>query len=61
MAEEKRRPVCNKCRHYFITYDPQMPYGCRSFNFKCKEAPCIQVRKMSGQECEMFEPKAGRQ
>lgn len=59
MSEEPNRPNCNKCRHYFVTYDPKLPHGCRSFNFKSRQLPCVHVREVSGEECQVFSAKSG--
>jgi hypothetical protein len=51
------RPVCLRCTHYFITFDPQFPYGCRAMNFKSRTAPDTEVRAASGMDCQLFRPK----
>ena len=48
---------CNKCKHYYITWDKNFPNGCRAMGFKAKESPSISVLKSSGIECLMFESK----
>lgn len=49
---------CNKCRHYYITWDTDFPAGCRALRFKSREAPSAAVRRSSGMECQLFEPRA---
>jgi hypothetical protein len=48
---------CFKCRHFFITWDPQNPRGCRAYQFKSKAIPSIIVKNSSGMDCLKFEPK----
>lgn len=48
------RPVCIKCVHYFITYEPARPYGCRAMGFKSKKNPATVVFENSGIECQLF-------
>jgi hypothetical protein len=48
---------CNKCAHFYITWDKSYPRGCRVMGFKCKEVPSVMVYKASGIECLRFEEK----
>lgn len=48
---------CMKCRHFYITWDPKFPRGCRTFGFKTQSLPSIQVLNSSGKPCLNFEPK----
>lgn len=48
---------CNKCVHYYITWDKSFPYGCRAMGFKCRELPSTTVKKSSGLECLLFKKK----
>lgn len=50
-------PNCSNCRHFFITWNPQTPNGCRRFGIQCRERPS-QIVFMAGQgECQGFEEK----
>jgi len=48
---------CRKCKHYYITWDPSNPMGCRKFNFKSRIMPSEVVFQSSGEPCRGFEPK----
>lgn len=48
---------CLACRHFYITYEPNHPYGCRVLAFKAKEMPSRVVYVSSGMECQSFTPK----
>ncbi len=50
-------PRCTACRHYFITHDPQFPYGCRALDFKSWRQPMLDVLESSGRPCLYFRPK----
>lgn len=50
-------PDCGGCAHYYITYDPGFPYGCRALGFKGKRKPCLDVLEASGERCLAFTPK----
>ena len=50
-------PECVKCMHYYVTYDPAKPYGCRAMGFKGKIMPSLMVFQASGQACLAFEEK----
>lgn len=49
---------CRACRHYYITFDANAPYGCRVYGFKSKQTPSIAVYQSSGMHCTLFMPKA---
>jgi len=55
--QESERPECLKCRHYYVTWQPSFPYGCRAFGFKSKIAPCLEVYSASQKQCLKFEPR----
>ncbi|MDR1578537.1 MAG: uracil-DNA glycosylase [Deltaproteobacteria bacterium] len=48
---------CRLCRHYFITWEPRTPHGCRLMGFKSQFLPYVQVFRISGQECKSFARK----
>ncbi len=56
-GEKESRPNCYKCRHFYITHEPEHPYGCRAMNFKAKQNPALVVRESSGMECQLFTSK----
>jgi hypothetical protein len=47
-------PNCLKCIHYYITYEPSMPYGCRAMKFKSARKPTQVVFSSSGMHCQLF-------
>nr|WP_026021815.1 hypothetical protein [Bacillus timonensis] len=51
---------CLKCKHFYTTWDPKFPRGCRAFNFKTQAIPSITVFKSSGTDCMKFEEKQMR-
>jgi hypothetical protein len=57
MAE--KFPNCLKCIHYYITYEPAMPYGCRAMKFKTARNPAQVVYSSSGMHCQLFKQKNG--
>lgn len=54
---ETKIPQCRTCVHYYITYDPRHPYGCRAMNFKSKRNPALVVYESSGIICQLYTPK----
>ncbi|POZ61942.1 hypothetical protein [Chromobacterium alticapitis] len=52
--------LCRRCQHYFITYNPAFPYGCRAMGFSSKRLPCLDVQEASGRPCLRFQPKPGQ-
>lgn len=59
MAE---RPTinCLQCRHYYVTWDPRFPRGCRAYGFKTQQMPSALVLSSSGSPCLQSEPKIRR-
>ncbi|MDX8409800.1 MAG: hypothetical protein R8J84_07175 [Mariprofundales bacterium] len=56
-SSRRHGPDCMRCRHLFITWQPESPYGCRSFGFKSKRMPSLEVKMASGEQCLRFELK----
>lgn len=48
---------CNRCQHYWITFDPIFRYGCRALDFKSRRLPERDVIESSGLPCHFFQPK----
>jgi hypothetical protein len=49
-----------RCAHYFITYDPRFPYGCRVMNFKSRASPDKEVSATTGMNCQTFQPRQAK-
>ncbi|MDY0320648.1 MAG: uracil-DNA glycosylase [Arcobacteraceae bacterium] len=52
------RIVCQKCIHYFVTWEPSKPHGCKAYGFKSKLIPSTVVKQSSGYECSFYELKS---
>ena len=50
-------PQCIQCIHYFISHDPDKPYGCRAMAFKCRINPARLVYQSSGIACQLYTQK----
>lgn len=57
MSQQSSTVNCLACRHFYITYEPAHPYGCRSLAFKSREMPSRVVFASSGMECQTFSKK----
>ncbi|PPA69703.1 uracil-DNA glycosylase [Jeotgalibacillus proteolyticus] len=57
---ENKRINCHLCRHYYVTWDPSFPRGCRAHQFKTRELPSLQVFRASGHPCYAFEKKPSK-
>jgi hypothetical protein len=51
------KPKCTQCRHYYITWDPKIPNGCRRFGIQCKDQPSRIVAQAGEGECQGYEAK----
>ncbi len=54
------RPLCLDCRHYYVTWDKEFPYGCKAMGFKSRTAPCLVTKDASGLACLSFAAKAAK-
>ncbi|MDR2405252.1 MAG: uracil-DNA glycosylase [Deltaproteobacteria bacterium] len=52
-----KNPVCRDCVHYYVTWEPGHPHGCRALNFKSQYLPSMEVRRSSGEPCHYFKAK----
>lgn len=57
MNVENKQPNCRQCRHYKITWDKDLPYGCSLYGIKGRKSPALIVKESSGIECLGFEQK----
>lgn len=48
---------CLACRHFYITYEPAYPYGCKALGFKSLQYPAVLVFTSSGIHCQAFTAK----
>lgn len=48
---------CFSCRHFYITYDPRFPYGCRAAGFKSRGMPSREMMANSQMACQFFAVK----
>ncbi|RLB31479.1 MAG: hypothetical protein DRH20_15700 [Deltaproteobacteria bacterium] len=59
-SDPRKPAACRLCKHFYITYDPRFPYGCRAMGFKSLRMPGVTVQEASGMQCESFSPKENR-
>jgi hypothetical protein len=53
-------PDCLKCMHFYVTWDPAFPRGCRIFQIKTRNMPSWDVRSATGRACPAFEARTGK-
>lgn len=49
---------CNKCIHYYVTWDANNPRGCKVYGFKSRQMPNAIVRQTDVSGCQAFESKS---
>jgi hypothetical protein len=54
---QNNRVNCYQCKHFYVTWDPRFPKGCRAFGFKTVTMPSMTVFQSSGRPCMKFEQK----
>ena len=60
-SPSQKRPNCMACLHFYVTYEPAFPYGCRALGFKSAQYPAITVFASSGMHCQLFARKTAPQ
>jgi hypothetical protein len=50
-----KQPNCQRCRYFYVTWDPERPYGCRAMQFKSKVLPAVEVFEADGTMCLSFQ------
>ena len=53
-ARKIKRIDCRKCAFFYVTWDKRFPWGCKSFGFKTRKMPYLDVYQSSGAECQLF-------
>ncbi len=54
MESPQSAPNCLDCEHFFVTWDPRFPRGCRVFGVKTRELPSAVVFRSTGHHCPEF-------
>ena len=57
---DSNKPDCLHCEHFFITWTPGTPRGCRLYGFKAAALPSVIVKKTSGTPCQGFVKKKSK-
>lgn len=50
----ERRIICQKCIHYFVTWEKSKPHGCKAYGFKSAQIPSVVVKRSSGEDCKLY-------
>ncbi len=56
---ETGAPNCWQCRHFSVSWDPNLPYACRLMGFKSRITPALEVLRADGTRCRGFMLKSG--
>ncbi len=56
---ETGAPNCWQCRHFSVSWDPNLPYACRLMGFKSRITPALEVLRVDGTRCRGFMLKSG--
>ncbi|HYE80757.1 MAG TPA: uracil-DNA glycosylase [Clostridia bacterium] len=51
---------CITCIHYYVTWDPDFPRGCRLYEFKTRRLPSQLVLESTGECCKNYGEKKKR-
>lgn len=54
---DSEAPNCWQCRHFSVSWDPNLPYACRLMGFKSRIMPAIEVLRADGLRCQGFSRK----
>lgn len=56
--QTNHRIPCMRCKHYYSTFDPKIPRGCKLYQFQSATMPYILVKQSTGKDCPSFEEMA---
>ena len=51
------RPTCFGCRHVTVKHDRHWPYECAHFGLRTRRLPSLEVRRVSGVDCQALEAR----
>lgn len=52
-----QRINCLKCKHFFVTWNPQSSKGCKAYGFESNQIPSVVVALETKKECLLFQQK----
>ena len=52
-----QKPMCLRCKHYYSTYNPVSPRGCKKYKFQSSRIPSMVVKEQTGTDCQAYEEK----
>ena len=58
MLKKRQGASCYRCAHFYVTWDPAFPRGCRAMGFKGRELPAETVLRASGMTCQLYADQA---
>ncbi len=56
-AAQERGPNCWQCRFFAISHVPSAPYACKAMGFQSRLLPSLEVLRVDGRFCQVFQPK----
>ena len=51
------RIICQKCVHYYVTWETVKPHGCNAYGFKSQVIPSVVVKNSSKMDCNFYKQK----
>ncbi|MFW6338533.1 MAG: hypothetical protein ACOC25_06355 [Alkalispirochaetaceae bacterium] len=54
MEKRERPPDCLSCVHFYVTWNPSFPRGCRVFGLQSRELPSRVVYRNTGHHCPSY-------
>ncbi len=52
-----KRVNCQKCKHFYVTWDKRYPRGCKAYGIKTRYIPSVIVFKSTGIRCVCYQQK----
>lgn len=56
-TSNKAVQTCKGCTHFFVTHDPNFPYGCSLMGYKSRFYPHHEVLAATGETCVAWQAK----
>lgn len=57
----QKKIICQKCIHYYVTWEIGRGHGCKAYGFKSAQLPSVIVKKSSQEDCKFYTPKFSKE
>lgn len=52
-----KKIYCQRCKHFYVTWDNNHPKGCTAYGIKTRYTPSVMVFRATGKRCACYSPR----